>query len=484
MKQLTCEMCGSTDLLKEDGVFICQSCGCKYSVEEAKKMMVEGTVEVTGTVQVDKSKILEKILDKIYFYIKKGDFLNPVYTEAEEYNPELAYNPELIKLFKDALEIDPTNGKVFLAKLLMQLRCHSIEELIRVKKDEITSNDNYKLLMQFADADLKKKVQDYATGNFDWEIVLKGKSWTWLDDGVASKFYSQSTKVELPEFVTGLHIHAFEDFENLQEIVFPKGFDSDRIPSYAFRNCTQLSKITIPESVREIENRAFEGCTQLSEIALPESVCEIDSGAFSKSGLITFTFPKNITKIPDWCFFDCTKLTTVVLPENVTEIEQNAFSWCKNLSKVFIGQTEVTIRYLGSVMGYKYYRIVEYPHINVKEDAFGFCPCVIEASPKSSPQQDRSSQTSSSGCYVATCVYGSYDCPEVWTLRRFRDDTLGSTWYGRLFIRTYYAISPTLVKWFGHANWFKKMWKEKLDRMVAKLQSNGVENTPYEDKEW
>ena len=56
MKQLTCEMCGSTDLMKQDGVFVCQSCGTKYSVEEAKKMMVEGTVDVTGsTVKVDTS---------------------------------------------------------------------------------------------------------------------------------------------------------------------------------------------------------------------------------------------------------------------------------------------------------------------------------------------------------------------------------------------------------------------------------------------
>lgn len=94
------------------------------------------------------------------------------------------------------------------------------------------------------------------------------------------------------------------------------------------------------------------------------------------------------------------------------------------------------------------------------------------------------SKSSSGGCYVATCVYGSYDCPQVWTLRRYRDDTLGSTWYGRLFIRTYYAISPTLIKWFGNTNWFKKLWKGKLDRMVAKLQNQGVEDTPYEDKEW
>lgn len=60
MKQLTCEMCGSTDLIKQDGVFVCQSCGIKYSVEEAKKMMIEGTVEVQGTVQIDNSNMIEQ----------------------------------------------------------------------------------------------------------------------------------------------------------------------------------------------------------------------------------------------------------------------------------------------------------------------------------------------------------------------------------------------------------------------------------------
>ena len=93
-------------------------------------------------------------------------------------------------------------------------------------------------------------------------------------------------------------------------------------------------------------------------------------------------------------------------------------------------------------------------------------------------------EETSGGCYVATCVYGSYDCPQVWTLHRFRDNTLAETWYGRAFIRTYYAISPTLVKWFGHTEWFKKMWKGKLDRMVADLNADGVENTPYEDRIW
>lgn len=94
------------------------------------------------------------------------------------------------------------------------------------------------------------------------------------------------------------------------------------------------------------------------------------------------------------------------------------------------------------------------------------------------------SNSSSGGCYVATAVYGSYDCPEVWTLRRYRDNQLARTWYGRLFIHTYYAISPTLVKWFGETQWFKNMWKPKLDKMVKELQEQGVENTPYNDIDW
>ena len=55
MKAMTCEMCGSNEFVKEDGLFVCQSCGIKYSLEDAKRMMIEGTVDVQGTVKVDNS---------------------------------------------------------------------------------------------------------------------------------------------------------------------------------------------------------------------------------------------------------------------------------------------------------------------------------------------------------------------------------------------------------------------------------------------
>ena len=88
------------------------------------------------------------------------------------------------------------------------------------------------------------------------------------------------------------------------------------------------------------------------------------------------------------------------------------------------------------------------------------------------------------GCYVATAVYGSYDCPEVWTLRRFRDQVLAKIWYGRLFIRLYYAVSPTAVRLFGESAWFQDFWRGNLDRMVSDLQNDGFSSTPYNDRNW
>ncbi len=87
----------------------------------------------------------------------------------------------------------------------------------------------------------------------------------------------------------------------------------------------------------------------------------------------------------------------------------------------------------------------------------------------------------SGGCYIATCVYGSYDCQEVWTLRRFRDQTLAKTVIGRIFIKIYYWTSPTLVFMFGDYKWFRVFWKNRLDKMVKKLNEKGVLNTEYRD---
>ena len=85
------------------------------------------------------------------------------------------------------------------------------------------------------------------------------------------------------------------------------------------------------------------------------------------------------------------------------------------------------------------------------------------------------------GCYIATAVYGSYDCPQVWTLRRFRDYFLKKSYLGRVFIKIYYTLSPTFVKWFGHYKGFNWIFKYPLDKFVQYLKDTGVSDSPYND---
>ena len=69
----------------------------------------------------------------------------------------------------------------------------------------------------------------------------------------------------------------------------------------------------------------------------------------------------------------------------------------------------------------------------------------------------------------------------MWTLRRFRDYRLRKSSPGRLFIRLYYALSPTVVRLFGKNHAFRVFWKSVLDRWVYRLNKKGFSDLPYRD---
>lgn len=118
--------------------------------------------------------------------------------------------------------------------------------------------------------------------------------------------------------------------------------------------------------------------------------------------------------------------------------------------------------------------------------AYALAPEEIKSYYYSQMQSDKNSikdnvEVEKKGCYVATAVYGSYDCPEVWVLRRYRDFSLDKHFFGKMFIKMYYKISPTIVRLFGKKKWFNNFWKKRLDKKVEKLKSKGYLDTPYDD---
>lgn len=77
-------------------------------------------------------------------------------------------------------------------------------------------------------------------------------------------------------------------------------------------------------------------------------------------------------------------------------------------------------------------------------------------------------------CYIATMVYGSYEAPEVMTLRNFRDEVLRKYFFGRLFIGFYYLTSPSVVSLTKNSPRINGFFKKRLDKFVDRLRSRGI----------
>ena len=138
MKRLQCEICGSTDIIKQNGVFVCQSCGIKYSLEEAKKMMIDGVVEVTGSVGIDKTTDLKKWFSLARRAKSSNDIGNAskYYTLIYEQNPsnwESWFYSQYFRLF-----LEQNNSNNFANEI------HDIFETMWQQVEEQDRNDTIK----------------------------------------------------------------------------------------------------------------------------------------------------------------------------------------------------------------------------------------------------------------------------------------------------------------------------------------------------
>ena len=106
---------------------------------------------------------------------------------------------------------------------------------------------------------------------------------------------------------------------------------------YAFRGCSGLTSIEIPNSVTSIGGGAFQNCSGLTSVEIPNSVTSIGDWAFSDcSGLTSILIPNSITSIGGGEFAGCTGLTSITIPNSVTSIGSSAFSGCTGLTSIVV----------------------------------------------------------------------------------------------------------------------------------------------------
>ena len=171
-----------------------------------------------------------------------------------------------------------------------------------------------------------------------------------LDNGLQYKAYKDhveitgytgtATEVVIPAQIDGLPttsvgFEAFRDCKNLTSISIPEGITKFGIS--AFYGCKSLTAIPIPDSVIEIGDLAFHGCKNLTSISIPNGVTEIGGGVFTDcENLISITIPDSVTEIGNNAFLRCKRLASITIPSGVTKIGNYAFADCEYLTSISI----------------------------------------------------------------------------------------------------------------------------------------------------
>ena len=133
----------------------------------------------------------------------------------------------------------------------------------------------------------------------------------------------------------GIADYAFKGCSELVSVDIPDSVTS--IGEYAFRTCKSLANIAIPDGVTNIGDYLFDGCINLANIAIPNGVTNIGDYAFNSCrNLTSITIPDGVTGIGRYAFKNCTSLISIVIPDSVTSIGRYAFSGCTKLANITI----------------------------------------------------------------------------------------------------------------------------------------------------
>ena len=196
-----------------------------------------------------------------------------------------------------------------------------------------------------------------------------------------------SGNLSIPNTIKGKQVknigsYAFKDCTGLTNITIPSSVTD--IGGYAFQGCTGLTRITIPDSVTSIGGSAFSGCSSLESITIPfvgSDVVSATEGSYiypigyifgtssydggvateqykgileSSQGLLSTTYyiPSSLRSVTVTggnilvrAFYNCSSLTNITIPDSVTSIDNEAFYGCASLTSVIIPNSVTDIGY-------------------------------------------------------------------------------------------------------------------------------------------
>lgn len=231
--------------------------------------------------------------------------------------------------------------------LLMLVCAHGTTVAQNVGDTFIAGKLKYSILNEHEVEVVRHIDEGYATGDVIIPETVEAAKWnrkytiTSIGNG-AFKFCSNLSSINIPNSVTTIGSDAFSECYYLPSITI--GNSVTTIGDGAFSMCTHLTSINLPNSVTTIGNRAFYQCEELTTINIPNSVTTIGDGTFMQcSGLTSINIGNSVTTIGNSAFNGCRRLTAISIPNSVTTIKGNTFRDCRGLTSINIPNSVTTI---------------------------------------------------------------------------------------------------------------------------------------------
>ncbi len=216
MKKLQCELCGSIEIVKvADNMFQCQYCGCKYTADEARKLLFGGMT------------------------VRPQDF-------------EIV-GGRLVKYHGASTVVEIPDSVTVIGSESFKA-CSGITEVTIPDSVKAIENEAFQGCASLQNIGIPDSVISLDTSSFQDCSSLKS--------------------IVIPDSVTSLGPKCFEGCSALESVVLPHNLRS--IPYRAFAVCNSLKEIVIPEGVEVIECTAFKGCNAFEKLTLPSSLQKID----------------------------------------------------------------------------------------------------------------------------------------------------------------------------------------------------------------
>ena len=195
---------------------------------------------------------------------------------------------------------------------------------------------------------------------------------------VVLRYAGNEEEVEVPAMYNGLRVvaiaeDAFAGNTATRKITLPNSIE--QIQSGAFSGCTSLANINIPANVQLIGDDAFSGCTSLQTLSMGQSVATIGANAFAHcTALRSITLNEGLTTIGSFAFDGCTALTDITLPDSLEELGTGVFRHAESLETInfptlIIAIPNVTFQYCLSLKSV----VIPATVSEIGHSAFSYC---------------------------------------------------------------------------------------------------------------